>query len=96
MIATSALFLSPLLAFALPAVAAPAATCPIVFDGRVSKNATLDSFDQSTSVYNPGYVKGNSGDPLDDRCMSTRTLTMFADLAWSQILQFPNVTTSLV
>jgi hypothetical protein len=35
--------------------------CPIIFDGRVSKNLTLSSFDTATtSPYSPSYVKGEN------------------------------------
>jgi hypothetical protein len=35
--------------------------CPIIFDGRITKNLTLSSFDSaSTSPYSPSYVKGEN------------------------------------
>jgi hypothetical protein len=35
--------------------------CPIIFDGRVTKNMTLTSFDSAaTSPYGPDYVKGEN------------------------------------
>jgi hypothetical protein len=34
--------------------------CPIIFDGRISRNATLTTFDTSTSPYNSQYVKGQN------------------------------------
>ncbi|KAH7087170.1 hypothetical protein FB567DRAFT_61133 [Paraphoma chrysanthemicola] len=35
--------------------------CPIIFDGRVSKNLTLQSFNSATtSPFNPDYVKGEN------------------------------------
>ncbi|KAH8649458.1 hypothetical protein BGZ60DRAFT_200708 [Tricladium varicosporioides] len=32
--------------------------CPIQFEGRVSQASTLDTFDTSASLFNPGYVLG--------------------------------------
>lgn len=34
--------------------------CPIQFEGRVSQASTLDTFDTSASLFNPGYVLGAS------------------------------------
>ncbi|KAI4605198.1 hypothetical protein J4E83_010741 [Alternaria metachromatica] len=36
--------------------------CPIIFDGRITKNLTLQSFDTATggTPYNPDYVKGEN------------------------------------
>jgi len=59
--------------FALPA-AEP--SCPIVFDGRVPKDASLTDFDANNGggwmPFNPGYVKGET-------------------LKWSEILKLPEV-----
>ncbi|KAF2729976.1 hypothetical protein EJ04DRAFT_580217 [Polyplosphaeria fusca] len=43
------------------ALPSPRIKCPIIFDGRVSPNLTLSSFDSnSTSPFNPQYVKGEN------------------------------------
>lgn len=51
-------------------------SCPIIFDGRVPANATVQDFDTAGgggfNPYNPGFVKGN-------------------DLLWSDILKLPAV-----
>ncbi|KAH7357348.1 hypothetical protein BKA66DRAFT_428098 [Pyrenochaeta sp. MPI-SDFR-AT-0127] len=36
-------------------------SCPVIFDGRVTTNLTLTSFDSAeTSPFNPGFVKGEN------------------------------------
>ncbi|KAL0934491.1 uncharacterized protein CTRU02_211290 [Colletotrichum truncatum] len=32
--------------------------CPVVLDGRIPQNFTLDAFDTNASPYNPGFTKG--------------------------------------
>lgn len=53
-----------------------ASVCPILFDGRVPEDATVEDFDSvqggGWNPFNPDYVKGN-------------------DLAWSEIIQLPDV-----
>jgi hypothetical protein len=59
----------PLLGFALATPVQPHPhqpksniKCPIIFDGRISSNLTLQSFDtaQGATPYNPDYVKGEN------------------------------------
>uniref|UniRef100_L2FKI0 Glycoside hydrolase 131 catalytic N-terminal domain-containing protein n=1 Tax=Colletotrichum fructicola (strain Nara gc5) TaxID=1213859 RepID=L2FKI0_COLFN len=33
--------------------------CPVVLDGRISQNFTLENFDTNVSPYNPGFTKGS-------------------------------------
>ncbi|KAJ0337223.1 hypothetical protein COL154_006143 [Colletotrichum chrysophilum] len=33
--------------------------CPVVLDGRISQNFTLENFDTNASPYNPGFTKGS-------------------------------------
>ncbi|TDZ53794.1 hypothetical protein CTRI78_v006766 [Colletotrichum trifolii] len=35
-----------------------AVKCPIIHDGRIPQNFTLDDFDTNASPYNPGFTKG--------------------------------------
>lgn len=35
--------------------------CPLQFEGRVPKESDLTFFDNATSLFNPGYVKGPGG-----------------------------------
>jgi hypothetical protein len=46
--------------FIAKAVAAPLATpnCTVILDGRVPSGTTLQTFDTSSSLFNPDYVKG--------------------------------------
>ncbi|TVY27690.1 hypothetical protein LHYA1_G004891 [Lachnellula hyalina] len=37
-----------------------ATTCPITIDGRVSRNATIQTFDTAASPFNPTYTKGQN------------------------------------
>lgn len=48
------------------AIAVAAQNCPLQFDGRVSTDATLASFDTSASRFNPQYVLGASLSPFND------------------------------
>lgn len=49
----------PLLTSALPPKSP--IKCPLIFDGRITKNLTLSSFDSaSTSPFNPSFVKGEN------------------------------------
>ncbi|KAF3762644.1 hypothetical protein M406DRAFT_323640 [Cryphonectria parasitica EP155] len=46
---------------ALPrAVSNTTTSCPVLLDGRVPSNATLDEFDATNGIFNPDYVKGNN------------------------------------
>ncbi|KAF6812589.1 hypothetical protein CMUS01_13033 [Colletotrichum musicola] len=38
--------------------ASSAVQCPVVLDGRIPQNFTLDVFDTNESPYNPGFTKG--------------------------------------
>lgn len=48
-------FLAIIAAFIIPATA-----CPIIMDGRVSSNATLQTFDTAASPFSPTYTKGQN------------------------------------
>ncbi|KUJ12608.1 uncharacterized protein LY89DRAFT_593023 [Mollisia scopiformis] len=48
------------MSFATLAAVVAAQKCPLQFDGRIPKDATLDSFDTSSSPFNDAYVIGGN------------------------------------
>lgn len=61
---TRPILLAVLASFIALATAFPrsqfATSCPIILDGRVSNNATLQTFDTTASPFNPTYTKGQN------------------------------------
>lgn len=43
-----------------PLVPSPPIKCPVIFDGRVTHDTSLATFDTTSSPFNPDYVKGEN------------------------------------
>ncbi|KAK2782430.1 hypothetical protein FQN53_009768 [Emmonsiellopsis sp. PD_33] len=75
---------------------AAAQTCPLQFEGRIPADATPESFDASTSLFNTDYNKG-AGQLSQSRASTQESLwlTKSPDLKWSDIIVFPETEPSL-